>query len=358
MMIVARIIYLCCFFVMVLFSHAQNDQSALLNIGDPAPPLRVGEWLKGNPVERFEKGKMYVVEFWATWCKPCRVAIPHLSKLAGKYKKKVVVIGIDVYEQKAMSIERIKAFVDSMGHKMNYIVAKEDSNFMETTWLDPSEEHGIPVTFVVNTEGKIAWIGHPIHLNEILPKIENNNLNLNDSLARRNMNRQLEKLDYSANDSVSEYNGSRSNFYGEPDLAFNAINKIINKEPGLKYSPLMAFNTFSALLKLSPHEAYEYGKKVLVTATYEEPDYNSIIGPIEWYSDKLTFPPEIYELGADALELKVVRIQKGYLELLHPYEIYHEMAEWYWRGNNKSKAIQAEKNAIRALKGKKLRKMH
>ena len=39
-----------------------------LGIGDPAPKLEVKEFVKGDPVKQFDKGKTYVVEFWATWC--------------------------------------------------------------------------------------------------------------------------------------------------------------------------------------------------------------------------------------------------------------------------------------------------
>lgn len=50
---------------------AQNDQppSTDLKPGDPAPALKIDKWVKGQPVEAFEKGKVYVVEFWATWCR-------------------------------------------------------------------------------------------------------------------------------------------------------------------------------------------------------------------------------------------------------------------------------------------------
>ncbi|MFM7297514.1 MAG: TlpA family protein disulfide reductase, partial [Planctomycetota bacterium] len=50
-----------------------------LGVGDPAPRLRVGSWLKGEPIAGFEAGRVYVVEFWSTWCLPCEKSIPLLS---------------------------------------------------------------------------------------------------------------------------------------------------------------------------------------------------------------------------------------------------------------------------------------
>src|SRR5438874_477646 len=177
--------------IIAVTTHAQNDQSPSLNIGDPAPALRVREWIKGTPVQRFEKGTVYVVEFWATWCKPCKAAMPHLSALAGEYKDRVTILGIDIYEQKTTSPEKVKAFVDSMGQRMDYHVAAEDSNFMVAGWLDASGEQimGIPRTFVVNAEGRLAWIGHPKDLGEVLRKIVNNDWDIKEALAKRNLNK-------------------------------------------------------------------------------------------------------------------------------------------------------------------------
>src|ERR1700744_5719893 len=84
------------FCVMTVTAFAQNTRSHLFDLGDPAPPLRVKEWIKGTPVENFEKGRVYVVEFWATWCAPCRAAMPHLSSLASKYKHKFTFLAIDI----------------------------------------------------------------------------------------------------------------------------------------------------------------------------------------------------------------------------------------------------------------------
>ena len=90
-------------------------------LGDPAAALQVIEWVKGKPVDIASgKGKtIYVVEFWATWCPPCRESIPHLSELQKKFKDKGVVI-VGVSGEKS---EAVTNFVAKMGSKMDYTVA-------------------------------------------------------------------------------------------------------------------------------------------------------------------------------------------------------------------------------------------
>lgn len=77
-----------------------GQDKTTLKVGDPAPPVKVFKWVKGNPVESFEKDKVYVMEFWATWCGPCKAAMPHLSEMARKYAGKVTFTGVDIWEKK------------------------------------------------------------------------------------------------------------------------------------------------------------------------------------------------------------------------------------------------------------------
>jgi thiol-disulfide isomerase/thioredoxin len=336
--------------IMAVRSRGQNGPILTLTIGYPAPPLQVRDWLKGKPFQSFDKGRIYVIEFWATWCAPCIASMPHLSSLALNYKDKVTILGIDTKEKKTTSLQKVKAFVDSLGNRMNYDVAIEDSNFMQTEWFDASGEQGIPKTFVVDADGRLAWIGHPRELDDVLYKIVNNNWNINEALAKRNLNRRLAELDDSAMHVLNKYMDDpyKKNDPGEPDSALYVIEQIIRKEPGLRYAPVIATSTFSALLRKDAHKAYEFGKIALATFTYEDPPYGLFIGTIDWYSKKLNLPGEIYELAAEAYQAKIDRYGEfGNIDIPKSYQ---KMADMYCHAKNKLKAIDAIQKAIEALK--------
>ena len=144
-----------------------------LKVGDDAPKLQVGKWVQGEAVKSLETGTVYVVEFWSTWCGPCRASIPHLNEVWKANKDKgLVVIGQNVWEEEEDGVEK---FVKKMGEKMTYRVAlddksKEEKGMMAKTWMEAAGQDGIPAAFVVDKAGKIAWIGHPTELDGPLRK--------------------------------------------------------------------------------------------------------------------------------------------------------------------------------------------
>lgn len=125
-----------------------------------APELKVTEWVKGEPVTLSEgAGKnIYVVEFWATWCPPCRMSIPHLTKLQQKYAEKGVVI-IGITDEKA---DTVKPFIKKMGEKLKYRIALDEKLETQEAYDKVFSFDTIPTAFVVGKDGKIAWVGHPM----------------------------------------------------------------------------------------------------------------------------------------------------------------------------------------------------
>ena len=146
-----------------------------LAAGAAAPPLRLGEFLRGPALERFEPGHIYALEFWATWCGPCIGAMPHLSELQARYAERgVTILGVDVWEDKGpvtATTEAVRAFVAKRGSALTYPVALDADGAMARTWLDAAGVTGIPSTFVVDRAGKLAWIGHPDALELVLDEL-------------------------------------------------------------------------------------------------------------------------------------------------------------------------------------------
>lgn len=133
-------------------------------VGDKAPPLSVEEWLKGEPVTSFESGKVYLVEFWGTWCGPCIKNIPHLSELQKKYlSQDLIVIGVATHEWDGR--DELDKFMEERGSEMEYRVAYDSDLSMEKEWdtgeLADESDFKIPLSFVIDKNGIILFKGHP-----------------------------------------------------------------------------------------------------------------------------------------------------------------------------------------------------
>jgi thiol-disulfide isomerase/thioredoxin len=150
---------------------AQTDEkpAPTLKVGDKAPPLAVEKWLKGQPVAQFERGKLYVLEFWATWCGPCVASMPDLSELQEAYKTRgLTVIGVNVREDKEYTdatLKHVGDFVKEQGDRMGYTVAYDGrAAAMYDAYMKATGRRGIPCSFLIDGQGVIAWIGHPMWL--------------------------------------------------------------------------------------------------------------------------------------------------------------------------------------------------
>lgn len=140
-----------------------------LGPGSPAPKLEIKAWYKGSPIDKLDPKKTYVVEFWATWCGPCKESIPHLTELAKK-NPDVTFIGVSAFEED--KDDNIKKFVADMGGKMDYTVGYTgNQDGMAKSWMMAANQGGIPTAFVVK-DSKIQWIGHPMEMEKPLSEIK------------------------------------------------------------------------------------------------------------------------------------------------------------------------------------------
>jgi thiol-disulfide isomerase/thioredoxin len=132
-----------------LFTAAQEQQPMIRFVRNPdhAPEFKL-PGLDGKPVTLADsKGKVILLNFWATWCGPCRAEIPDLVELQDKYKDRLQILGLVVDDDDQ---DAIKDYVEKFG--INYPVALATN--------DIRMQYGgiavLPTSFVLDAEGRVV----------------------------------------------------------------------------------------------------------------------------------------------------------------------------------------------------------
>ena len=130
--------------------EANRNRSALDAMqGKPAPALALKDWINSKPLTMADlKGKIVVLDFWATWCGPCLAAVPHTNELMKKYADKGVVF-IGVCAQNGG--EKMAATVKEKG--ILYPVALDAEGFTGKTYMNDS----FPDYYVIDRQGHLRW---------------------------------------------------------------------------------------------------------------------------------------------------------------------------------------------------------
>ena len=159
----------------------QNTVSAQsLKVGSKAPSLDIENWIsdgdaKFKHIKKFTHGKIYVVEFWATWCGPCLKAMPHLAELQEKYGDKIQFISVTdepMSEVSALLAEDYPGEGKTFGELTNvYCLTSDPDGSTQEDYMEASGSSGIPNAFIVGPTSEIEWIGHPVAMDSVLKKM-------------------------------------------------------------------------------------------------------------------------------------------------------------------------------------------
>jgi len=239
--------------------HSREKPPGRLKAGDRAPALDASKWLQGEELREFQAGKVYVIEFWATWCGPCLMIMPHLAALQAQYKDKgVTIIGYSARDPNNTE-EKVAAFVKKRGPKLKYTFAYADDRTTYNAWMKAAGQNGIPCAFVVDKSGHIAYIGHPLFLGVVLPMV------VAGTATVQAISDEVGKIE----EEISAV--SKALAGPDPKAGLQALEDFETKFPPLANNPYWLRERFRLLLKAGKAEqAKQLAEAVVAKATEQE----------------------------------------------------------------------------------------
>lgn len=202
----------------------------MLTIGDAAPALRIEKWVKQGEGQtsgpwRVPAGRVGVVEFWASWCAPCTQAIPRLTELQERFRDRgVLIVGIASQEMSPSDLER---FVERQGERIGYALALDENGLSNQDWMLAAGQRGIPTAFIVDQQGRVAWIGHP--LDGLDAALENVVEGKHDLAAAAATHRRRVELDARAEPALDRFRAASDD--GEHEAAIAAADELVALDP-------------------------------------------------------------------------------------------------------------------------------
>ena len=139
-------ILLLVFFVFII--GCQKEVEADLT----APDFSLSD-LSGNAISLEQhRGSVVLLDFWATWCPPCRISIPEMVKVQKKFREKgLVILGISMDDPRMVTDEQLGAFKKQVG--INYSILRANRQVLQDYF--GNESISIPTLFIIDRKGKI-----------------------------------------------------------------------------------------------------------------------------------------------------------------------------------------------------------
>lgn len=136
--------------ILLVIWRQARPQWGGLKPGESIPALHASGWINGPPLNNDElKGRIVVIDAWATWCGPCRAKAPHLAEIHRRYKDQGVVF-IGLTDEGAESLPAIEQFIKESGISW-------PNGFGAGQTLAAFQHEGIPAVWVVGRDGHVVW---------------------------------------------------------------------------------------------------------------------------------------------------------------------------------------------------------
>jgi thiol-disulfide isomerase/thioredoxin len=311
-------------------SDKDKTKQEKLAVGDAAPALKATKWLQGDEVKEFKKDRIYVVEFWATWCGPCIVMMPHMAELQQHYKKDVTFIGFSAKDPNNTQ-EKVVEFVKKRGPKLKYTFAFEDGRDTYGAWMTAAGQGGIPCSFVVDKKGKIAYIGHPMYLDVVLPKVVSGKWDYKEGPE------ELKGIEKEVNELFQALRGK------DAEETLEKIATFEKKHPALANIPYFTGPKLSLLVKAKKtDQAKKMAEKVIETASKHDDTSALATVAANLRTDEAKKSKELLDLSLKAA--KALLKAAGEKDLMALYT----MAETHFARGERDKAKEFCKKAIDA----------
>lgn len=166
-------------------------------IGMKAPAINASRWLDDakHPIELGD-GRIYLLDFWATWCRPCLTQMPHLAELQKEYgSEKLCVVGIS-----NEAWETIEDFLPTGADSTTENSSRSGQKLMEVSktialgvdrdaetfrsYMVASGNRALPTTFIIGGDGFVEWVGTGEEIDEVLKKVHHGTWD-RDAFAKR-----------------------------------------------------------------------------------------------------------------------------------------------------------------------------